>query len=919
MTLPAIFVLGMHRSGTSALSRVLNLVGFAQANTMMKANDFNPSGYWEPQPVVALNDSYLWDLQRYWGDPKPVNLSDDLSRFEQAVGDAQTVLKEQFDGAQGFVLKDPRVSLTFPIWREAAEAVGAQPVVLIALRNPLSVCQSLRKRDGLKLAHSEKLWMNYTLEAEKNSRGVPRAVVRYEDMLKDWNGTVQAAIARLGLPVPTLDDTLISSVETFLDPALNHGGASDEQLAAEDRFDQSTKDLYACLSQPDGLEQLDELDRLGAAWKGLWAEKSKGKGPSFYAKRFPDWHLRRSAQALAAGDVAGAISGCQAAIEVDPSHAQSHFRLAKLHFDQGDLQDALEQVCAAIDLTDERIHFHMLHARILNKLDRSDEALAQMSRAMICNPDWAEAHFLRGTLLLNLNRRDDAIQALERAIELAPEKANFQKALARAEKMPVVVPPVPMPSEAEIRKEQAAQALRYMNDKNWTAAHKIFAELAAEENAPIGVLRNFSTVLVRLGLVQNAITTLERIVKREPASARHHFQLGAQRVLAADWAGATSAREAGLEQGLPEVQAFLETPEPAQNTPNPFLTQSLFAWQSAGLWHQRLQALDADDEGELWPLGLKRPTVETPAIATISSKDRPELSVMIPVYNVQNETWLRGAIDSVLGQTDPAEAVEVVMVDDASSNDLARDVATDYGVRITYVRNDVQAGLLQNHNRCLELARGEFVHILHQDDWVRGGFYDALLAPLRANPTLAMAFCAARIVDGDDKRVRVPARLAEDAGVLDNWLARIVHGQLINFPTVIARRSAYERVGGFTPSLSFAFDWEMWARLATAGDVWHDPREMAVYRNHAASATQLFTARERMIDTFHTIAGLLPLLPADQASQIGRHALQRVLANGWGQLRQMDVKTEGLDDMIAFLHQGCSSGTDVAKIMALFD
>jgi tetratricopeptide (TPR) repeat protein len=828
-------------------------------------------------------------------------------------------LKEQFEGSKGFVLKDPRVSLTFPVWQEAATRFGVQPVVLIALRNPLSVCQSLRKRDGLKIAHAEKLWMTYTLEAEKHSRGVPRAVVRYEDMLTDWQGTVKAALARLDLPAPGLNDALVSSVDGFLDTSLNHGEASDEQLAAEARFDQGTKDLYACLSQPDGLERRDELDTLRADWSNHWAGKSKGKGASFYAKRFPDWHLRHSAQALTAGDVAGAISGCQAAIEVDPNHAQSHFRLAKLHHDQGNFQDALEQICAAIDLNDERINFHMLHARVLNKLDRQDEALAQISRAMICNPDWAEAYFLRGNLLLGLNRRDDAIRALERAIELAPGKANFRKALVRAQNMPVIEPTIPMPSEAEIRKEQAAQALRYLNDKNWNAAHRIFVDLASDPNAPIGVLRNFSTVQVRLGLVKDAITTLERIVMREPASARHHFQLGAQRVLAADWTGATSAREAGLEQGLPEVQAFLASSEQHKNTINPYLTQSLFAWQSAGFWHKELQSLDTDQDGELWPLGSRRPSIETPTIVGVSGKGRPELSVMIPVYNVQNEAWLRGAIDSVLGQTDPTEDVEVVMVDDASSDDLARNVAEDYGVRISYARNDVQAGLLQNHNRCLELARGEFVHILHQDDWVRGGFYDALLPPLRADPNLAMAFCAARIVDGDDKRVRVPARLAEQAGVLDNWLARIVHGQLINFPTVIARRSAYERVGGFTPSLNFAFDWEMWARLATAGDVWHDPREIAVYRNHVASATQLFTARERMIDTFHTIAGVLPLLPGDQAEQIGRHALHRVLANGWGQLRQMDAQTDGLGEMIAFLHQGCSSGKDVAKIMALFD
>ncbi|MDG1472892.1 MAG: hypothetical protein P8Q26_15205, partial [Ascidiaceihabitans sp.] len=73
------------------------------------------------------------------------------------------------------------------------------------------------------------------------------------------------------------------------------------------------------------------------------------------------------------------------------------------------------------------------------------------------------------------------------------------------------------------------------------------------------------------------------------------------------------------------------------------------------------------------------------------------------------------------------------------------------------------------------------------------------------------------------------------------------------------------------------------------------------------------------IDTFQTVAVLLPLLPEDQADQIGRHALHRVLLNGWQQLAKMQLGAEGLEDMINFLQKGSSSGTDAAKITALFD
>lgn len=908
---PAIFVLGMHRSGTSALSRVLSLLGYAQASTLMKANDFNPVGYWEPQPVVALNDAYLWGMKRYWGDPKPFDPADDLRRYDRAVEDAKAVLADQFDLTAGFVLKDPRVSLGFPVWREAAVAVGAAPKALIALRNPLSVCRSLRTRDAIKTAHGEKLWINYTLQAEKRSRGVPRAVVHYEDIMGDWRAVVAQAFDGMGLGGPKFSQAGGAQIDSFLDAGLNHSEATDAQLAANAQISPMAKDLYALLRQEDGLEQGAVFDAFGAQWQANWDETSKGKGPSFYARRFPDWHLRRSAEAQADGDMEGAFEACNKAIELAPLLAQAHFRLAKLHFDQQDYDLALVAVVQAIELKDSRLHYHMLQARVLSQLERPQEALEAATSAVACDADWAEAHFLCGKLLVGLAQSEAAIDAFQRAVELAPDRGSFQAALAQAQG--ALKPPVVALKPVDPR---VAQALAHLGAQEWAQALTIYTELAKDPEAAFSVLQNYTTALLRLGHVEPAILALERMVAMEPKSARHHFMLATQRTLVGDWAGATQARNDGLALGLPEVVAFLESPEAGGAAPNPYMVQAFFAWQSAKHWRQSLEFVGLGNDPALWPLGDRPVLLEKPAVAAVSEGDRPELSVMLPVYNVQNEAWLRGALDSVVGQVGDAE---IVVVDDASSTDVARDVAADYGGRVTYVRNDAQAGLLGNHNRCLAVARGQFVHILHQDDWVKGGFYDALLGPLRENPALSMAFCAARIVDEVDTRLRVPARLANTPGVLGNWLERIVHGQLISFPTVIARRSAYEAIGGFTPSLTFAFDWEMWGRLASAGQVWHDPTELAVYRNHAGSATQLFTARERLIDTFHTIAGLLSLLPEHKARQIVDHSLQRVLANGWGQLRTMGRDAEGLPEMIEFLHQGCDSGGDPAHILPLFE
>ena len=142
-----ILVLGMHRSGTSALARLLNLMGayFGPEGIGIGANEENPKGFWERRDVRELNDLLLhgagcdWDrVAGFDADrvPPPV-----VAEFEARA--ARLVLA--MDAQRPWFLKEPRLCLLLPFWRKFLEA----PVAVHIVRHPLEVAASLRKRNGM--------------------------------------------------------------------------------------------------------------------------------------------------------------------------------------------------------------------------------------------------------------------------------------------------------------------------------------------------------------------------------------------------------------------------------------------------------------------------------------------------------------------------------------------------------------------------------------------------------------------------------------------------------------------------------------------------------------------------------------------------------------------------------------------------
>ena len=222
----AILVLGMHRSGTSALSRVVNLLGAAGPARLMPPAPDNPRGFWESEVVASLNDEMLAAGGSSWADWTRF----DADRLAPAALAAfrprmEAVLRAEYGDAKLLVLKDPRLSRLLPIWQPALAAMGATSCALVALRHPAAVARSLAARDGFPQEMSLLLWLRHVLDAERVTRGMARDFVSYDALLADWRGTVARAGARLGLNWPVAADAGAADVAGFLDEGLRHARA----------------------------------------------------------------------------------------------------------------------------------------------------------------------------------------------------------------------------------------------------------------------------------------------------------------------------------------------------------------------------------------------------------------------------------------------------------------------------------------------------------------------------------------------------------------------------------------------------------------------------------------------------------------------------------------------------------------------
>lgn len=217
----AVVILGMHRSGTSAVTRVLGCCGLKLPQTLISPAPDNERGFWESKPIKTLNEDVLSYLGQSWHTLDVISDSSfDDDWMDHHRGLAEGILKNEFDSGSDFVLKDPRLCRLVPLWQDMLHKVARRVVFINVVRAPAEVAQSLLARNGLPLHHGMVLWARYSLDAEWWTRGQARAFVNFAEFLQDWRSTVERLAKTFGLPLSASSNR--EEVDQYLSPELRH-------------------------------------------------------------------------------------------------------------------------------------------------------------------------------------------------------------------------------------------------------------------------------------------------------------------------------------------------------------------------------------------------------------------------------------------------------------------------------------------------------------------------------------------------------------------------------------------------------------------------------------------------------------------------------------------------------------------------
>jgi hypothetical protein len=248
-----LFVLGMHRSGTSAATRLVGLLGVRtpQGDDLVPATAKNPTGYWESMSLVWFNTRILAAVG---ADMRcPIRLAPGWeadARLDPLRGEAGDALRGAFP-VTPWVWKDPRSCLTFSFWRGV---VDFRPPVVLVNRNPLEIAaSSLRLGKEESLVYALALWERYLRQALEQVAGLPVLVTDYAELLADpvgWCRRSHAFLGGAGVAVtPSADE---EEVLAFVDGGLRHAQIGRAEVLGHPAVSEAQRALFLALEGAAG-------------------------------------------------------------------------------------------------------------------------------------------------------------------------------------------------------------------------------------------------------------------------------------------------------------------------------------------------------------------------------------------------------------------------------------------------------------------------------------------------------------------------------------------------------------------------------------------------------------------------------------------------------------------------------------------
>ena len=264
--------------------------------------------------------------------------------------------------------------------------------------------------------------------------------------------------------------------------------------------------------------------------------------------------------------------------------------------------------------------------------------------------------------------------------------------------------------------------------------------------------------------------------------------------------------------------------------------------------------------------------------------EKPKVSICIPNYNYAR--FIGDAIQSALEQT--YKNFELIIVDNCSTDNSEEVIKSFSDPRIRFYKNDRTIHGIRNWNRCLSLAHGEYITLLHADDKLTPNSIEKRVEILDRNPNVGLVYSACTIIDGKGTVTGEFRPYDRDYIINEDYIKsgedefkRLVFRDYIPVPTVMVRKECYDVLGDFSEEYSYCPDWGMWLRIALNYDVSFISEPLGYYRIHGAADSDSYLLDRRMdigMDRYKMFKIIFSNLPPDKKylSSFEQEALKEV-------------------------------------------
>jgi glycosyltransferase involved in cell wall biosynthesis len=786
----AAVVLGMHRSGTSALARMLSLLGLALPKHPMGPSKGNELGHWgESDPIRWLHEEILHAAGSSWDDVSPLP----TSWFESSAADEfrarlASALADEYPGSGPFVVKDPRICRLLPLWTSALDDLGVDAAYLLALRNPLEVAASLAHRDGFGHSKGLLLWLRHTLDAERGTRETRRALVSYAGLLRDWRATAAEISDRLDLEWPLAGNRASAAIDRSLLVEQRHHEFSTDELSAREDIVDWVQEVWTVLLEAGESGRTPDAGRLDAVTAAL-ADADQAYGEILAESK------------LQSAELGERLDRERRRYEAERADFEEELKAQEE--ERAGLKAVVRGLSEEVRANKEGDSVRESRIEELSARVEADEA--ELSDATT-----------------KLEEREATARAL--AAELARLEGESQEAAKRIEELR---------GEAESRESAARQrelALRREGSELRQEIVELRRELR-ETNRAIAQLRD-SGLGQRLrqryrSTRQLGSWLLNPRSKGRPRNVWEFIVLRRSGLF--DSAAYLRANPDVADAGMNPLMHYIEHGARTGRNPSASFDTAAYYGRHPGLRDSGVNPLyhyfrsggrpDAPASPEPLPAPLTRsdltsaveprqaaaadPSLIAVEVARRRLEAKPlTVSVVVPTHN--RASVLREALRSVLGQS--YQPLEVIVSDDASTDETESMLRSEFAAPLEsgllrYMRSDERRGPSGARNVALRVARGDLIAYLDSDNAWREDFLLLMAASLAEHADAATAYCGFNLRRDDEETPRPTFQHYERAQLL----AR----NFIDLNSFVHRRRLYEQLGGFDESMTRLVDWEL--------------------------------------------------------------------------------------------------------------